>query len=69
MNFSFPIFDMLFHMLNVSSLHLFEQNLGIIQKWAQIEMKLFWNLKTKLNHLKQIHKRLRDEMQILSGIK
>lgn len=60
---------MLFHMLNVSSLHLVEQSLGILQEWAQIEMKLLWNLKAKLNHLQQLHKRLRDEMQILSGIK
>lgn len=56
-------------MLSVSSLHLVEKNLGIIQEQAQIEMKLFWNLQAKLNHLQQLHKRLRDEMQILSGIK
>lgn len=60
---------MLFHMLSVSSLHLVEQNLGIIQEWAQIQMKLLWNLKAKLNHLQKLHKRLRDEMQILSGVK
>lgn len=32
MNLSIPFFDMLFHMLSVSSLHLVEQNLGIIQE-------------------------------------
>lgn len=60
---------MLFHMLNVGRLHLVEQRLRIIQECAQIEMKWLWNLKAKLNHLQQLRKSLRDEMQISSGVK